>query len=73
MTSKVLAKIAEAIASAPTSRRKVLALILQDPQRVLDESFEQLAQRASTQPELAPLIAFLSDTSPRRERVGIVR
>lgn len=48
MTSKVLAKIAEAIASAPTSRRNVLALILQDPQRVLDESFEQLAQRAGS-------------------------
>ena len=48
MTSKVLAKIAEAIASAPTSRRSVLALILQDPQRVLDESFEQLAQRAGS-------------------------
>ncbi len=48
MTSKVLAKIAEAIAGAPTSRRKVLALILQDPQRVLDESFEQLAQRAGS-------------------------
>lgn len=48
MTSKVLAKIAEAITSAPTSRRNVLALILQDPQRVLDESFEQLAQRAGS-------------------------
>lgn len=48
MTAKVLAKIAEAIASAPTSRRSVLALILQDPQRVLDESFEQLAQRAGS-------------------------
>ncbi|UUZ62408.1 MurR/RpiR family transcriptional regulator [Polaromonas sp. P1-6] len=48
MTAKVLAKIAEAIARAPTSRRSVLALILQDPQRVLDESFEQLAQRAGS-------------------------
>lgn len=48
MTSKVLAKISEAIASASTSRRNVLALILQDPQRVLDESFEQLAQRAGS-------------------------
>ena len=48
MTSQVLAKIADAIASAPTSRRSVLELILQDPQRVLDESFEQLAQRAGS-------------------------
>lgn len=48
MTSKVLARIAAAIDHAPTSRRSVLALILQDPQRVLDESFEQLAQRAGS-------------------------
>ena len=48
MTSKVLTKISDAITSAPTSRRSVLALILQDPQRVLDESFEQLAQRAGS-------------------------
>ncbi len=48
MSSKVLARIAEAIAGAPTSRRSVLALMLQDPQRVLDESFEQLAQRAGS-------------------------
>lgn len=48
MTSRVLVKIAETMVSASTSRRKVLALILQDPQRVLDESFEQLAQRAGS-------------------------
>jgi RpiR family transcriptional regulator, carbohydrate utilization regulator len=48
MTSQVLAKIADTMASAPTSRRSVLALILEDPQRVLDESFEQLAQRAGS-------------------------
>jgi len=48
MNSKVLAKIAAAIDNAPTSRRSVLALILQDPQRVLDESFEQLARRAGS-------------------------
>jgi UDP-N-acetylglucosamine acyltransferase len=39
----------------------------------LAEASEELTRRATTQPELAPLIAFLSDTSPRRERVGIVR
>ncbi|ABD68675.1 transcriptional regulator, RpiR family [Rhodoferax ferrireducens T118] len=48
MTSKVLARIAETMAHAPTSRRSVLAMILQDPQRVLDESFEQLAHRAGS-------------------------
>lgn len=48
MTSQVLARIAETLQSAPTARRNVLAMILQDPQRVLDESFEQLAQRAGS-------------------------
>ena len=48
MTSNVLARIAETMAGAPTSRRSVLAMILQNPQRVLDESFEQLAQRAGS-------------------------
>jgi UDP-N-acetylglucosamine acyltransferase len=39
----------------------------------LAEATEQLIQRADSQPELAPLIAFLTDSTPRRERVGIVR
>ena len=33
---------------APAARRTVLALILEDPQRVLDETFETLAQRANS-------------------------
>ncbi|PZN32723.1 MAG: acyl-[acyl-carrier-protein]--UDP-N-acetylglucosamine O-acyltransferase [Proteobacteria bacterium] len=39
----------------------------------LSEAMEELAQRALTQPELVPLVEFLRDVSPRRERVGIVR
>jgi UDP-N-acetylglucosamine acyltransferase len=39
----------------------------------LAEALEQLVERAATQPEIAPLVAFLSDSTPRRERVGIVR
>jgi UDP-N-acetylglucosamine acyltransferase len=39
----------------------------------LAEATAQLQERAKTQPELEPLIAFLTDTSPRRDRVGIVR
>jgi UDP-N-acetylglucosamine acyltransferase len=39
----------------------------------LAEATEQLAARAATLPELVPLVEFLNDTSPRRERVGIVR
>jgi RpiR family transcriptional regulator, carbohydrate utilization regulator len=48
MAPRVLEKIAEIIDRAPAARRTVLALILEDPQRVLDETFEALAQRASS-------------------------
>lgn len=48
MTPRVLEKIAEIMDRAPTARRTVLALMLEDPQRVLDETFEQLAQRAGS-------------------------
>jgi len=48
MTPRVLEKIAEIIDRAPTARRTVLTLILEDPQRVLDETFETLAQRANS-------------------------
>jgi UDP-N-acetylglucosamine acyltransferase len=47
--------------------------ILYRSQLKLHEATEQLTQRAATQPELAPLVAFLTDSTPRRERVGIVR
>lgn len=48
MVPRVLEKIAEIIDRAPAARRTVLALILEDPQRVLDETFETLAQRANS-------------------------
>ena len=48
MVPRVLQKISEIIDRAPTARRTVLALILEDPQRVLDETFELLAQRAGS-------------------------
>jgi len=50
MTSipRVLEKIAEIMDRAPAARRTVLALVLEDPQRVLDEPFEALAQRAGS-------------------------
>ena len=47
--------------------------ILYRSQLKLHEATEQLNQRAAEQPELAPLVAFLNDSTPRRERVGIVR
>jgi RpiR family transcriptional regulator, carbohydrate utilization regulator len=48
MIPRVLEKIAEIMDRAPAARRTVLALILEDPQRVLDETFETLAQRANS-------------------------
>ena len=39
----------------------------------LAEALEELQQRVATHPELEPFVAFLNDSSPRRERVGIVR
>jgi UDP-N-acetylglucosamine acyltransferase len=39
----------------------------------LAEAVEQLQAQAKAQPELEPLLAFLNDSTPRRERVGIVR
>src|SRR5690606_13649252 len=39
----------------------------------LAEAIEQLEGQVKTQPELEPFLAFLKDSTPRRERVGIVR
>jgi UDP-N-acetylglucosamine acyltransferase len=39
----------------------------------LAEALEQLQTRAQSQPELAGFVAFLNESTPRRERVGIVR
>lgn len=47
--------------------------ILYRSQLKLIEATEQIEQRAKDQPELQPLIDFLNDSTPRRERVGIVR
>jgi UDP-N-acetylglucosamine acyltransferase len=47
--------------------------ILYRSQLKLSEATEQIEQRAQTQSELQPLVAFLNDSTPRRERVGIVR
>jgi UDP-N-acetylglucosamine acyltransferase len=47
--------------------------ILYRSQLKLIEATEQIEQRAQTQPELQPLVTFLNDSTPRRERVGIVR
>jgi UDP-N-acetylglucosamine acyltransferase len=41
--------------------------------RKLAEAMEELQQRAAAQPELTYFVSFLSESTPRRERVGIVR
>jgi UDP-N-acetylglucosamine acyltransferase len=47
--------------------------ILYRSQLKLIEATEQIEQLSQNQPELQPLVAFLNDSTPRRERVGIVR
>jgi UDP-N-acetylglucosamine acyltransferase len=39
----------------------------------LIEAVEQLTEQAKTQPEIVPLLEFLNERTPRREKVGIVR
>lgn len=39
----------------------------------LADAMEELTRLSAGQPELAPLVEFLNDSTPRRERVGIVR
>jgi len=39
----------------------------------LSEAMQELQQLAQSQPEIVPFVDFLNDTTPRRERVGIVR
>ncbi|WP_213955041.1 MULTISPECIES: MurR/RpiR family transcriptional regulator [unclassified Variovorax] len=46
MTSTLLQRVAEIRGSAPTTRRAILDLMLEDPDRVLEESFESLAERS---------------------------
>jgi DNA-binding MurR/RpiR family transcriptional regulator len=48
MVGSVLQRIAQIIERAPKARRSILALILQEPERVLSESFESLALRAGS-------------------------
>ena len=46
MTDTLLQRVAQAREGAPSTRRAILDLILEDPDRVLEESFEQLAERS---------------------------
>jgi UDP-N-acetylglucosamine acyltransferase len=39
----------------------------------LSEAMQELQQLAQSQPEIVPFVDFLNDSTPRRERVGIVR
>jgi len=44
----LLQRVAELRATAPSARRAILDLVLEDPDRVLEESFEVLAERAGS-------------------------
>lgn len=48
MTKTLLENVAAAREGAPAARRAILDLILEDPDRVLEESFESLAERAGS-------------------------
>ena len=48
MTESLLQRVATARAGAPATRRAILDLILEDPDRALEESFEQLAARSAS-------------------------
>jgi RpiR family carbohydrate utilization transcriptional regulator len=48
MTNALLQRVAELRATAPAARRAILDSILEDPDRVLQESFEALAERAGS-------------------------
>ncbi|WP_348755126.1 MurR/RpiR family transcriptional regulator [uncultured Aquincola sp.] len=48
MSHGLLHKVAELRATAPATRRAILDLILEDPDRVLQESFEMLAERSAS-------------------------
>src|SRR5438105_6003333 len=47
-TNALLSRVSEIRTSAPATRRAILNLILEDPDRVLAESFEQLAERSGS-------------------------
>ena len=46
MRQTLLAKISEARAGSTNARRAILDIVLEDPDRVVAESFEQLAERS---------------------------
>jgi len=48
MNHDLLQRVTEVRATAPAARRAILDLILEDPDRVLEESFESLALRAGS-------------------------
>src|SRR5450631_3909893 len=48
MNDPLLSRIAENRADASCTRRAILDAILEDPDRVLEESFEQLAERSGS-------------------------
>ena len=47
MAKSILQTIADTVAGAPNARRLAMTLILQDPERVVQETFEELAKRSN--------------------------
>jgi len=78
MSNGVLKKMAELLAdpneAVPAARREALSLMLADPERVLAESFEALAERAGTSvPTLMRAVRDLGFTGLREFKLALAQ
>ena len=70
MNNSLLARVAQIRDGASATRRAILEAILADPDRVLEESFEQLAERSGSS---VPTIMQFSTGNSLSERKSTVR
>lgn len=74
MTENLLQKMAALRASAPATRRAILELILEDPERALEESFETLAERSrSSVPTIMRTCRDLGYAGLREFKLGLAQ
>ncbi|MEO5738912.1 MAG: RpiR family transcriptional regulator, partial [Variovorax sp.] len=74
MTLSLLQRVAEIRSSAPATRRAILDLILEDPDRVLEENFEMLAERSrSSVPTIMRTCRDLGFTGLREFKLALAQ
>lgn len=74
MTTSLLDRVAEIRHRAPATRRAILDSILEDPDRVLEESFEQLAERSrSSVPTIMRTCRDLGFAGLREFKLGLAQ